>query len=180
MLVTVAYGQPRHMHHEKHHQSHQVFEKRPKKHHRPHKKYPREIRCKYDAQQLPNGCYVRVEPDRVKIHVKPSGRMLFSGDEVWLLPSGYYSVHEMGFWHIYDPQGERLFGLTASSRIEQVENGYFIYRFGGFWQVADRKGKDVFGLSSSDEIVYVGDGLFRVKWGGSYRYYNERGKEVDL
>ncbi len=178
LLMTAAYGQPRQSYSQKHHQTHEVFPGQPDKHHRPHKKMPREIRCDRDWQKLPNGCHVRLWAGSVRI-CKPNGDKLFSGDEVWLLPSGYYSVREMSSWRIYDPWGERIFGLSSQSPIRQLPNGYFIYEtFTGSYRVVDPKGDDVFGLSG-DEIVYMGDGIFRVKWAGSYRYYNEKGERVE-
>ena len=179
LLLTVAYGQPRQFHSQNHRETHQVFPRNPDNHRKFHGKTPfRPIRCDREWQKLPNGCHVRLWAGSVRI-CKPGGDKLLSGDEVWLLPSGYYSVREMGSWRIYDPWGERLFGLSSDSPIRQQPNGYFIYKtLGGSYRVADKKGEDVFGLSG-DEIVYMGDGIFRVKWAGSYRYYDEKGDKID-
>lgn len=179
MLVTAAYGQPRQAHQKNHRWTEQIFHGTPDRHDKPHKKAYRKIHCNRDWQKLPNGCHVRLWAGSVRI-CKPNGDRLLSGEDVWLLPSGYYSVREMSdFWHIYDPWGERIFGLSSHAPIQQVENGYFIYKtIAGGYRVADRKGEDVFGLSG-DEIVYVGDGIFRVKWAGSYRFYDERGNHID-
>jgi hypothetical protein len=182
LVALTTYGQPSQAHHQQgHHQAtHQVFGKKDFKHRKPHKpnRKSRGIRCQKEWQKLPNGCHVRLWAGSVRI-CKPSGDKLLSGDEVWLLPSGYYSVREMSFWHIYDPWGEKIFGLSSQSPIEQLPNGFFIYKtLGGSYRVADKKGEDVFGLSG-DEIVYMGDGIFRVKWAGSYRYYDEKGDKID-
>lgn len=183
LVAVTAYGQPRQAHHQQnrhHHQTHQVFDQKDFRHRKPHKpnKKSRGIRCQKEWQKLPNGCHVRLWAGSVRI-CKPSGDKLLSGDEVWLLPSGYYSVREMSFWHIYDPWGERIFGLSSQSPIQQLPNGFFIYKtLGNSYRVADKKGDDVFGLSG-DEIVYMGDGVFRVKWAGSYRFYDEKGNLLD-
>lgn len=176
LLMTTANGQSWHSHGHKHHDHfHDQEWVNPTMSHRP---VPHEIRCDRDFQMLPNGCHVRLWAGSVRI-CKPSGDKLLDGEEVWLLPSGYYEVYEMDRWRIYDPYGERLFGLSSEDFIRQAPNGYFIYKsLSDQYRVADRKGDDVFGMSG-DAIDYVGHGIFRVEWGGFVHYYNEKGERVE-
>ena len=81
-----------------------------------------EVRCVQDWQELWNGCHVRLKVGRVYVYDRDD-RVLW-GDEIVLLPNGFYKVRNGSFWHVYTYNGDRL-GNVWGDFVELMPNGLF-------------------------------------------------------
>lgn len=95
------------------------------------------IRCLNDWQELWNGYHVRIHLDRVYVCNRAGDRIL-QGDEVILLPNGFYKVRNGDFWRVYDERGERVFEVWGDEVI-LMDNGLFrCYRAGMYFYYDER------------------------------------------
>lgn len=129
--------------------------------------------CVKDWQELWNGCHVRISNGRVSV-LTMAGDGVVRGDEVILLPSGYYMVRSNDRWRIYDPAG-----VTTSISGEEIiawPNGLFCVRLGDFWNVYDSYGDRV-GNAWGDHVELMDNGLICCYRSGMYFYYDRQGNE---
>lgn len=88
--------------------------------------------CINDWQPLWNGYYVRRYVNRVWV-CNQAGNRIVQGDEVILLPNGYYKVRNGDFWRVYDELGESIFNLWGED-VQLLEDGVFqCYRAGMYF-----------------------------------------------
>ena len=129
--------------------------------------------CVKDWQELWNGCHVRIHQGRVSV-LTLTGERVVRGDEVVLLPSGYYLLRNMDNWQVYDPLGsaKTIFG----EEIIAWPNGLFCVRHGEFWTVYDSDGDRV-GNAWGDRVELLDNGLICCERSGMYFYYDRQGNE---
>lgn len=94
--------------------------------------HPSIVICINDWQPLWNGYYVRRYVDRIWI-VNAAGDRILQGDEVILLPNGYYKVRNGDFWRVYDERGESIFNIWGED-VQLLDDGIFqCYRAGMYF-----------------------------------------------
>jgi len=88
--------------------------------------------CRNDRQRLWNGYHVRVFVDRIWV-CNAAGDRLLQGDEVILLPNGYYKVRNGAFWRVYTPRCESVFEIWGDI-VDLMADGLFrCYRAGMYF-----------------------------------------------
>ena len=145
MLATAgAYGQGHHGHRDSHRDSrHRTENVHRGNHHRGNRgnrhsnhhgrgyNVPEELECRYEWQELWNGCHVRIKLDKIYIYDAYDTKVV-SGDKVILLPNGLYKVYNGAFWHVHAPSGERVSNIWGDE-VDLMSNGVFrCYRAGSY------------------------------------------------
>lgn len=122
-----------------------------------------------------NGCYVRRNQDFIHVY-RANGDRLVWGNEVVLLPSGYYKVRMNNIWRIFDALGNQL-NVWSWDFIDQLANGFFIAMLNDSYHVYNRAGEMVVGIWG-DEVILLDNGQFRCYRNGNYYYYDEFGNRI--
>ena len=125
-----------------------------------------------EGASLWNGCRVRRNLDFISVYGRNGNRIIW-GNEVILLPSGYYKVRMNNVWRIFDAIGNQL-SVWSWEFVDQLWNGFFIALLNDSYYVYNRAGDRVMNLWG-DEVILMDDGRFRCLRNGRYYYYDEYG-----
>ena len=96
-----------------------------------------EVVCASDWQRLWNGCHVRLKGGKVYVYERDGDRVVY-GDEIILLPNGYYKVRKGADWRIYERDGH--WTSIHGSRIVSLWNGCYTVLVGDVWRVFEEDG----------------------------------------
>ena len=134
-----------------------------------------EVPCTEEWQELWNGCHVRLISGEVNIYDRNNYRITW-GDEIMLLPSGYYKVRRGDTWRIYEQDGDwtSLFG----DEILVWWNGTYCIRKAGLWRVYDSNGDWLGSVNSWDYIELLWNGCYLYKSAGNYFVADEKGERI--
>ena len=127
--------------HRPHHNPRPVVHVRHHRVHRPVRWRHDIVFCVNDWQRLWNGYHVRVYLDRVWV-CNAAGDRILQGDEVILLPNGYYKVRNGEFWRVYTPNGDCVFEVWGEE-VVLLEDGLFRCYRGGMYFYYDELGNRV-------------------------------------
>ena len=134
-----------------------------------------EVPCATEWQELWNGCHVRLLNDKVYIY-DYSGDRITWGDEVILLPSGYYKIRRGEWWRIYEEDGDST-SLYGEEIICWWNGTYCIYKGGG-WRVYDDDGDWLGSVWSRDYIELLWNGCYLYKSGSYYYVADRKGERI--
>ena len=132
-----------------------------------------EVPCVRDWQDLWNGRHVRLLNDRVSV-LDYDGDTIVRGDEITLLPNGYYKVRVGDIWRVYDSHGVST--SISGHEILAWPHGLYCVRFSDFWRVYDQDGDRLVNVWG-DYVEIYDNKLIHCRRNGRSFYYDFQGNE---
>lgn len=133
-----------------------------------------EVACLHDWQNLWNGCHVRLKGGKVYVYERDGDRVVY-GDEIILLPTGFYKVRKGYDWRIYEEDGD--WTSIHGEQIVNFWNGCYCALSGGVWRVYDYDG-DRLGVWSQHRIELLWNGFYKYERSGRYYVADQKGDRI--
>lgn len=131
--------------------------------------------CTEDYQDLRNGCYVRINSNRVYIYY--NGSSFLYGDEINLLYNGYYRVKRNGTWYLADPDGDLVSGIYGKDLLYYPWGYVSVQRSAGYWDVYHCSGRKLDFYSDESPLIYS-NGCWGVRHGNYWYAYDQDGDQI--